>query len=534
MTLDNQIVGLALVGLLVVFICLPVLFVQLRSQIQSKDHMTLLLISPMPQIWQHCWRLTIKWTFLGSASIYVVWSIILATTNNGRGCEANILDQDDHKAFGEVFEMWWKPVLGICLLFLSEIRYEHGHNLHFDGYSMALEFGWRSPDGGSIKNGRTRMVQLTMRLFGYDLVLLFLAERDFFLMTMALFLLVLHRCIFNVLWYPFEKPWTEMYKVAQAGGNDDILRSSSSEPLPSTPLMEQSAELCSRTITARNVFLDMTQKFGFKVCTVFAGQVIVFLVYIWGVHDDTYEFLCAGTMSWQVHNYVLLTCCVILQYLMCAVMGSSFVNYLFDWYLILEAGHMKHIEVVCNEEGEELFEWKVQVNLLQQERWTNTEMTETQKREHYFFRICHPYLKTRCAMDFLSNAVIYMFLIYILPLALIGNTDGMDFAKDCVAIAFITTLDDTSAEDGSATFKVHYERKNVHRGQEIDDPLDPCIRCIWDYLITTQFVSVCWRVWDSLRHICTDTFVPLCRCIWEALKYKRQNGSPCANVNVSA
>merc|ERR1719410_2259603 len=56
-------------------------------------------------------------------------------------------------------------------------------------------------------------------------------------------------------------------------------------------------------------------------------------------------------------------------------------------------------------------------------------------------------VRLRCLMSLLVNSISWTFLICSVPLVLLASSDGMDFVKDCLAIGYITTLDDVNEED---------------------------------------------------------------------------------------
>merc|ERR1712232_116563 len=59
-----------------------------------------------------------------------------------------------------------------------------------------------------------------------------------------------------------------------------------------------------------------------------------------------------------------------------------------------------------------------------------------------YLELFHPDVKVRCVMAFIVNYILFTMILQTVPLQLIGNQDAIDFVKDCLAIAFIVTLDD--------------------------------------------------------------------------------------------
>lgn len=101
-------------------------------------------------------------------------------------------------------------------------------------------------------------------------------------------------------------------------------------------------------------------------------------------------------------------------------------------------------------------EWQVQVEMARSQGGVTPDLDY----------ICHPMFRVRCMMDFISNSVIYMVLLHMVPTALMDNADGMDFAKDCCAIAFITICDDLQEEERTE-FLVPVPSVNIERVSEL-------------------------------------------------------------------
>eukprot|EP00450_Noctiluca_scintillans_P008891 CAMPEP_0194485710 /NCGR_PEP_ID=MMETSP0253-20130528/6610_1 /TAXON_ID=2966 /ORGANISM="Noctiluca scintillans" /LENGTH=700 /DNA_ID=CAMNT_0039325713 /DNA_START=39 /DNA_END=2141 /DNA_ORIENTATION=- len=377
------------------------------------------------------------------------------------------------------------PVVGVIFIMLSEIPKK---TWGLDGFKVSLENALRSPPIASQLTAKLqsvqdslRLAQIIFRLMGCNSVVLFWVQMDFWRAIASLTCLVCHQVIFNSLLCPFSETWVELEKITYKKG----LELSSKESSQSMENPVTSEPLAFKDIDPANVFMDFTKKFGIRVVLSFTGQWIVLGAYLAGMRDDAYVFLCDGPTAWQFHNWVMWICVMIIQFLMTSALGSNFLDTLFDWYVILEGARMNVIEIRDTGDADSV-QWVVDVNVAVHEsehrsirkhqdnyrvnqfyslfglRLRNVQASS--ERAEIFQLLCRPNPKTRFIMDFLSNGLMYTFLIMIVPIALINNTDGMDFAKDCVAIGFITTADDLFDSDARATLRV------------------PLLRCCADFL----------------------------------------------------
>lgn len=362
------------------------------------------------------------------------------------------------------------PAVGVIFIILSEIPKK---SWGLDGFKVSLENALRSPPIASQLTAKLqsvqdslRLAQIIFRLIGWNSVVLFWVQMDFWRAIASLTCLVCHQVIFNSLLCPFAETWVELEKITYKKGlelSSKELSESKENPVTSEPL-------AFKDINPPNVFMDFTKKFGIRVVLSFAGQWIVLGAYLAGMRDDAYVFLCQGPAAWQFHNWAMWICVVIIQFLMTSALGSNFLDSLFDWYVILEGARMNVIEVRDTGDADSV-QWMVDVNVAvhEAERRSIRELGDhhvkaSSERAEIFQLLCRPNPKTRFIMAFLSNGLMYTFLIMIVPIALINNSDGMDFAKDCVAIGFITTADDLLDSDKRATLRV------------------PLLRCCVDFL----------------------------------------------------
>lgn len=85
-----------------------------------------------------------------------------------------------------------------------------------------------------------------------------------------------------------------------------------------------------------------------------------------------------------------------------------------------------------------------------------------------------PQVKSRFVLSFIVNSVIYNFIVQTAFLALIGNTDSMDYVKDCLAIAFITTIDDKDEDEPTIFVDARTVDDSMDRlTKHLDDPSSP-------------------------------------------------------------
>lgn len=368
--------------------------------------------------------------------------------------------------------------VGLAFIFISEVPHEA---IGLDGYMVSLENAMRSPpitSQSTVKwqglQDSMRLAQVMARLGGWNCVVLFWMQQDFWRGIMCLAFLVNQRVVFNCLILPFSQSWQKMEEVIFEKAQQ---RTASVEEGDEATRMKE--------INPTNVYMDFTKKFGVRVVLSFVGQWIVLGAYIAGMRDDVYEFLCKDV--WVFHNWVMWFVVLIIQFLMTSALGSNFLDTLFDWYVILEGTHLHALEVMDTGDADSV-QWMVNVRIAVESRpdrqgvsssdeadfrcgwlWRLfgarvRKVKATNEKAKLFQQLCRPNSKTRFVMDFLSNGFIYMLLIMIVPIALINNTDGMDFAKDCVAIAFITVTDDLLDSDARSTLLAPLLRACTYSG----------------------------------------------------------------------
>uniref|UniRef100_A0A7S1AAB8 Uncharacterized protein n=1 Tax=Noctiluca scintillans TaxID=2966 RepID=A0A7S1AAB8_NOCSC len=358
--------------------------------------------------------------------------------------------------------------VGLAFILMSEIS---NNAIGLDGYMVSVENAMRSPPITSQLTTRWqgvqdswRLAQIMFRLGGWNCVVLFWAEHDFWRAIVCVSVLVHQRILFNCLIVTFTPAWREMELVIYKKAQHEVLRAEEEVGLHQLPM---------KKINPTNVYMDFTKKFGVRVVLSFVGQWIVLSSYIAGMRDDVYEFLCDGATNWVFHNWMMWMVVLIIQFLMTSALGSNFMDTLFDWYLILEGVHLHAVEVLDTGDADSL-QWMVDVRLaiksLREQGKSLPDEADSRcgclwrlcgarvrkvkaasQKAYIFQMLCRPNPKTRFLMDYMSNGFIYTFLIMIVPIALINNTDGMDFAKDCVAIAFITVSDDLLDSDARST-----------------------------------------------------------------------------------
>lgn len=285
------------------------------------------------------------------------------------------------------------------------------------GFHTPLELSWSLPSTGMFGVADTlQLAQFVVRLLAYDILLLFWAERDFWTAVYVLFLMVLYRSLFSLLTMPTSEHWKIKKRV--------ICRRAYEK--------ERNPNWGFTLVRPTNVYINLPQKFGLRCLLTFVGQVLVFCIYVRGINENSYAFFCNGIGAWQLHNFLMFLTCLIVQFLMMTMLGAHFFENLYSWYLILRARNGSI------EPSRDHLEWEV----LAEMAWERSDKEAVSDLDH----ISHPMFKVRFTMDFIANSLIYMMLLHMVPLALMYSSDGMEFAKDCCAIAFITICDDIKAD----------------------------------------------------------------------------------------
>jgi len=297
----------------------------------------------------------------------------------------------------KVEERYWywdcKLWLGFFLLAASQWR-----SSHFPGYAGTheLHFSHTKHDPVEVtkRSERTNiatLLQLMMRLAGVD-ILIIDSGRYALLGTLGTILVCTSLYCLGTTW----------------------LRVSSSAFVRNLNLrFDQAKEGKDQSVTEiflypNNIFMDLRQPFSTKLMPIFVGQLLLSATYASSIHDDLYQVLCTGEWSWYK-----LFAGVVVQFLLITQLGKSFVLELEDWVFL-----SRRTESVVSDSHE----------------------------DHY--------VGVRCLMSFIVNHIVWNFLICTVPLNMVGTTDGMDFVKDCLAIGYITMLDDVSEDDTKIKVKL--------------------------------------------------------------------------------
>lgn len=305
--------------------------------------------------------------------------------------------------------------------------------------STPLELSWSLPSYGLFGiNDALQLCQSVCRVFAYNLLVLFWTQRDFWTALWTMCLMVLYRSIFSTLQLPYSEYWKAKERIINRRAHE------------TEGLLEDPVDVGFARVNPNNIYINLTQKFSLRCFFTFVGQVCVFCIYVIGIYRDTRVFMCDGVQRWELHNWAMFVVCLIVQFLMLTMLGAHFFENGYYWFLILtaEPGTIKI--------GTPPVEWQVQVEMARSQGGVTPDLDY----------ICHPMFRVRCMMDFISNSVIYMVLLHMVPTALMDNADGMDFAKDCCAIAFITICDDLQEEERTE-FLVPVPSVNIERVSEL-------------------------------------------------------------------
>lgn len=165
------------------------------------------------------------------------------------------------------------------------------------------------------------------------------------------------------------------------------------------------------SVKATDVYLDFSVPIMKKCFVVFVGQILLTILYVASLRDDLFGLLCENDVNWQL---LFLSCCV--QLLLVSQMGKGFRDNLLDWAKCMHAGAFEGMSEIFTDEACEQC-------------------------------IDRPTVRVRFLLACFVNGILYDFLIRTVYLSLIGNDDGMDYVKDCLALGFITTLDDIDKDD---------------------------------------------------------------------------------------
>jgi hypothetical protein len=311
-------------------------------------------------------------------------------------------------------QKWW---LGLSLVGASCIRTPRWARKmgwsQLSGYRACHEVNLRvSTPGVSARNMRfahhdklrlgesdiCNILQLVMRTAGLDILILSSAEHN------------IYGSLFAIL------GGAVVYSLAVI-----MMRITSSNFLLSLNLRLAKAQVKDAIfvkVSPNNIYMGLGQSFSSKLVPIFAGQCLLLVTYSFSIHDDLYTTLCTGKWSW-----FMIFASIIVQFLMMTQLGKSFVLELEDWaILFLRKGWVKR-----DIEEEECPD-------------TNADAPDITGSGDAYVRL-------RCLMSFAVNSVLWTFVLCTVPLVLIGSDDGMDFVKDCLAMAYITMLDDVDDDD---------------------------------------------------------------------------------------
>lgn len=133
---------------------------------------------------------------------------------------------------------------------------------------------------------------------------------------------------------------------------------------------------------------------------------------------------------------------VVIQFLLCTQMGKSFVLELEQWAILFNVKRESEHPNGLIRGGIEEPEVRADKFII--------------RPDFQFYPVVSTshFLTARFLMSFLVNSMTWTYLMYTVPLTILGSDDGMDFVKDCLAIAFLVILDDL---DDSASMKVEVE-----------------------------------------------------------------------------
>lgn len=406
--------------------------------------------------YKRAWRMSVNaWEWICSLTIIILGS--LACINAQRMYYTNCPTASNE--FLATPEAWEHVLIGITCYLVSHIGF---------GRSLTLDSFWRSTGWARSRwHDVLTLLILVTRMIGYNLLVFFWVQKHFYIAMCLVFALCLTRVIYNSLEKPFGEVWEETYRIIYDEATEqakDVPKelesrtdSFGNHATRSFAVSGPTDERLSTVVKPRNVYMDLTQKFGIKVVTIFCGQWMVLVAFVFGMKTNIFEFMCHHT-KWSLNNWNMFFCVLVVQFLMCTAMGSSFMDTLFDWYLVLDAAKEQNMEIAHT--GEENKDWKAAVNI----SWVKCQKrsgklklkqpTNHSDRQHLFNVMIRPYAKLRFLMDFMANGVVYMFLILAVPVALFNDSDSMDWAKDCVAIGFITVCDDLQDEDGRSMLRL--------------------------------------------------------------------------------
>lgn len=249
-----------------------------------------------------------------------------------------------------------------------------------------------------------KLFQLTARLQATNLVLLVLAQRDFTAAMVWIILVSMVRASFQLRRF-FTKKHGDFYAEWKA------LRDSDKEPDEKVV-----------SVTPTDCYQHAATPIGKKVLIIFFAQVFLFGVYVLAMRNDSHDMLCKNDINW---NLARIT--VVIQLVLSLNQGNQFEVNLKEW-----AAFMYARSVGAGTE----YDIKIKPTD------TTSSAIGTEPR-----RCTDVYVKIRFVMSWLVNAVIFDLLISTAFLTLIGNDDPLDYVKDCLAIGFITQLDDLPDDD---------------------------------------------------------------------------------------
>jgi len=335
----------------------------------------------------------------------VLYSVSIAIPSGAKAC-------DNNRPNYHLYQSWklWFGVLTYALSFPSGTMTIRGEHIRFPGYLVNFEDQFRSIHRGHDKiNQMVASFQLLMHLVGVDLLMFVAAERHYFLTLLGV---CAHICVHSTLVLsarPASFVWHEARK----------LLSRKLDALASDP-----SEAAFWQVRPSTIYQDLTEPFGQKCVVIFCGQSFLTFLYGASLRTNTYLWLC----HWEEVRWGLWASTILVQYLLMVSVGTGFTEEYFDWAVLL---HSMPTDGV--------FRIRLAGDT------TSAEVVSSFSTKHEFPTLnATPMIKTRLVMSFICNCVITSFLIYTVPLVLISNQGGMDYVKDCLAVAFITQLDDKS------------------------------------------------------------------------------------------
>eukprot|EP00927_Polykrikos_kofoidii_P052878 TRINITY_DN4689_c0_g2_i1.p1 TRINITY_DN4689_c0_g2~~TRINITY_DN4689_c0_g2_i1.p1 ORF type:complete len:637 (+),score=117.17 TRINITY_DN4689_c0_g2_i1:22-1911(+) len=302
--------------------------------------------------------------------------------------------------------------IGWVMLLLSYLRWERYNIMGFQA-SLAGVFRGQVDTKSIYGRGFTQLttlIQLSFRFIGMDLLVISLASRAAYPTFTALLFVLGWLNVLDVTSMASTNAWRKMWKLA-------VDKSKKGEGVRFSP---------------NNCYMDLTQPFALKVLVIFAGQVVLFGVYFVVLKSEGYQLLCdwPGEGSTLAGRLLLFLCCIVIQFLTATQSGSSFRDNSLNWVVMLSVKEWPGA-------------YHVPAGALQVDK-----------------EDVQAYVTIRMFFGFLVNVVFGDFILYTLPLVLMSNDSGLDFVKDCLALAFIMTLDDNvdANADTEICAKIHEDR----------------------------------------------------------------------------